>query len=59
MTEGMLTIMAVFAQIEGKRLVKKLAAALKRARKKEGKCEGRKSHLVEHTESVALATKLR
>jgi len=55
----MLTIMAVFAQIEGKRLVKKLAAALKRARKKEGKCEGRKSHLVEHTESVALATKLR
>ena len=59
MTEGMVTIMAVFAQIEKKRLVKKLAAARKRKREKVGKCEGRKSHQEKHPETVALARRLR
>jgi len=59
MTEGMVTIMAVFAQIEKKRLVKKLAAARKRKREKDGKCEGRKSHREINPEMVALARRLR
>lgn len=59
MTEGMVTIMAVFAQIEKKRLVKKLAAARKRKRERDGKCEGRKSHREARPEVVALARKLR
>ena len=59
MTEGMVTIMAVFAQIEKKRLVKKLAAARKRKRELAGKCEGRKSHQEKHPETVALARRLR
>ena len=59
MTEGMVTIMAVFAQIEKKRLVKKLAAARKRKREKAGKCEGRKSHREKNPEMVVLARKLR
>ena len=59
MTEGMVTIMAVFAQIEKKRLVKKLAAARKRKREQTGKCEGRKSHREMNPEMVALARRLR
>ena len=45
MTEGMVTIMAVFAQIEKKRLVKKLRAARDRKSLKEGRrIEGRKGY---------------
>jgi hypothetical protein len=39
----MLAIAAVFAQIEKKRLVRKLRVARERKRKAAGKCEGRKS----------------
>ena len=59
MTEGMVTIMAVFAQIEKKRLVKKLAAARKRKHEREGRCEGRKPLRETRPEVVALARKLR
>jgi DNA invertase Pin-like site-specific DNA recombinase len=59
MTEGMVTIMAVFAQVEKKRLVKKLAAARKRKREHEGRCEGRKPLSETRPEVVALARKLR
>jgi hypothetical protein len=58
-TEGMVTIMAVFAQVEKKRLVKKLAAARKRKREHEGRCEGRKPLSETRPEVVALARKLR
>ena len=45
MTEGMVTIMAVFAQIEKKRLVKKLKAARDRKSKLQGRrIEGRKGY---------------
>jgi DNA invertase Pin-like site-specific DNA recombinase len=45
MTEGMVTIMAVFAQIEKKRLVKKLRAARDRKSIQQGRrIEGRKSY---------------
>jgi DNA invertase Pin-like site-specific DNA recombinase len=45
MTEGMVTIMAVFAQIERKRLVKKLKAARDRKSLEQGRqVEGRKSY---------------
>ena len=45
MTEGMVTIMAVFAQIEKKRLVKKLRAARDRESLQEGRrIERRKSY---------------
>ena len=45
MTEGMVTIMAVFAQIEKKRLVKKLRAARDRRSAEQGwRIEGRKSY---------------
>jgi len=56
MTEGMLTIAAVFSQIEKKRLVRKLAAARQRIRDSKGKCEGRKS-IVELRPDVALEAK--
>jgi hypothetical protein len=45
MTEGMVTIMAVFAQIEKKRLVKKLKAARHRRSNQRGqRIEGRKGY---------------
>jgi len=45
MTEGMVTIMAVFAQIEKKRLVKKLKAARDRRSNQQGRrIEGRKGY---------------
>jgi hypothetical protein len=45
MTEGMATIMAVFAQIEKKRLVKKLRAARDRKSLQQGRrVEGRRSY---------------
>lgn len=58
MTEGMLTIAAVFAQIEKKRLVRKLEAARKRKRAAAGKCEGRKSLAERNPEMVAEAKRL-
>jgi DNA invertase Pin-like site-specific DNA recombinase len=58
MTEGMLTIAAVFSQIEKKRLVRKLAAARQRIREKRGKCEGRKSYAERNPNLVALARSL-
>ncbi len=61
MTEGMLTIAAVFSQIEKKRLVKKLRAARERKREVTGKCGGRHSHAERKggAELVALAKQLR
>lgn len=58
MTEGMLTIAAVFAQIEKKRLVRKLKVARERKRATTGKCEGRKSHAERNPEMVAEAKRL-
>jgi DNA invertase Pin-like site-specific DNA recombinase len=60
MTEGMVTIMAVFAQIEKKRLVKKLRAARDRKSAKLGRrIEGRKSSYAERKpELVKLAKRL-
>ncbi len=40
-------------------MVAKLAAARKRKREKEGKCEGRKSHQEKNPKMVALARRLR
>jgi len=59
MTEGMLTIAAVFSQIEKKRLVRKLAAARQRIRDSKGKCEGRKSWAEINPAMVLLAKSLR
>jgi len=59
MTEGMLTIAAVFSQIEKKRLVRKLRVARERKRAATGKCEGRKSYVEMRPETVALANELR
>ena len=60
MTEGMVTIMAVFAQIEKKRLVKKLRAARDRRSLQEGKrIEGRKSYREKNPELVREAKRLR
>lgn len=58
MTEGMLTIAAVFAQIEKKRLVRKLKVARDRKRSAAGKCEGRKSLAERNPEMVAEAKRL-
>lgn len=57
--EGMLTIMAVFAQIEKKRLVRKLAGARARKKAATGKCSGRKSYAERDPEMVAKARALR
>jgi DNA invertase Pin-like site-specific DNA recombinase len=60
MTEGMVTIMAVFAQIEKKRLVKKLRAARDRKSDQRGRrVEGRKSYKEIKPELVAAAKRLR
>ena len=60
MTEGMVTIMAVFAQIEKKRLVKKLRAARDRKSLQQGKrIEGRKSYQEINPELVREAKRLR
>ncbi len=59
MTEGMLAIAAVFAQIEKKRLVRKLRVARERKRKAAGKCEGRKSWAERKPELVQEAKRLR
>jgi DNA invertase Pin-like site-specific DNA recombinase len=59
MTEGMLTMMAVFAQIEKKRLVKKLKAARDRKKALTGKCSGRKSYAERNPQLVAKARELK
>ena len=60
MTEGMVTIMAVFAQIEKKRLVKKLRAARDRKSNQEGRrIEGRKGYAETHPELVRTAKRLK
>jgi DNA invertase Pin-like site-specific DNA recombinase len=60
MTEGMVTIMAVFAQIEKKRLVKKLRAARDRRSALLGRrIEGRKSYRDINPELVRAAQRLR
>ena len=51
-------MMAAFAQFEKNRLVAKLAAARKRKREINGKCEGRKPLAEKYPEAVALARKL-
>jgi DNA invertase Pin-like site-specific DNA recombinase len=59
MTEGMVTIMAVFAQIEKKRLVKKLKAARDRKSKLRGRrIEGRKGYSEIRPELLRAAKKL-
>jgi DNA invertase Pin-like site-specific DNA recombinase len=59
MTEGMVTIMAVFAQIEKKRLVKKLRAARdRRSAEQGGRIEGRKGYREINPELVRTATRL-
>jgi DNA invertase Pin-like site-specific DNA recombinase len=59
MTEGMVTIMAVFAQIEKKRLVKKLKAARDRKSLQQGKrVEGRKSYHEMNPQLVREAKRL-
>ena len=59
MTEGMVTIMAVFAQIEKKRLVKKLRAARDRKSKLQGRrIEGRKGYRDTRPDTVRAAKKL-
>jgi DNA invertase Pin-like site-specific DNA recombinase len=59
MTEGMVTIMAVFAQIEKKRLVKKLRAARDRKSVQRGRrIEGRKSYREINPELVRDAKRL-
>jgi DNA invertase Pin-like site-specific DNA recombinase len=60
MTEGMVTIMAVFAQIERKRLVKKLKAARDRKSLEQGRrVEGRKSYHEVNPQVVREAKRLR
>jgi DNA invertase Pin-like site-specific DNA recombinase len=59
MTEGMVTIAAVFSQIEKKRLVRKLRVARERKRADGFKVEGRKSHAELRPDVVALARQLR
>jgi hypothetical protein len=56
---AMRQIAGVFAQLEKSRLVAKLRAARQRKRQREGKCEGRKSHVEKRPEVVALARRLR
>ena len=59
MTEGMVTIMAVFAQIEKKRLVKKLKAARDRKSNLNGRrIEGRKGYSQTQPELVRTAKRL-
>ena len=59
MTEGMVTIMAVFAQIEKKRLVKKLRAARDRKSIQRGRrVEGRKGYGETSPELVRAAKRL-
>jgi DNA invertase Pin-like site-specific DNA recombinase len=59
MTEGMVTIMAVFAQIEKKRLVKKLRAARDRKSIQRGRrIEGRKGYGETSPELVRAAKRL-
>jgi DNA invertase Pin-like site-specific DNA recombinase len=60
MTEGMTTIMAVFAQIEKKRLVKKLRAARDRKSNQEGRrIEGRKGYAETHPDLVRAIKRFR
>jgi hypothetical protein len=59
MTEGIVTIMAVFAQIEKKRLVKKLRAARDRKSLQEGqRIEGRKGYQEINPDIVGAAKRL-
>lgn len=59
MTEGMVTIAAVFSQIEKKRLVRKLRVARERKRASGVKVEGRRSHAELNPDMVVLARRLR
>ncbi len=59
MQEAMITVMAAFATVEKKRLVKKLRAARERRRAQGKKCEGRKSVVEKYPEAVTLAKRLR
>lgn len=59
MMEGLLQIMAVFVQIEKKRLVRKLKLARERKKAITGKCGGRKSHAERDPDMVARARDLR
>jgi DNA invertase Pin-like site-specific DNA recombinase len=52
-------VLGAISQFEKASVVAKLAAARKRKREKEGKCEGRKLHQEKHPETVALARRLR
>ena len=59
MTEGMVTIMAVFAQIEKKRLVKKLRVARDRKSLEQGRrIEGRKGYQEINPDIVRAAKRL-
>lgn len=59
MTEGMVTIMAVFAQIEKKRLVKKLRAARDRKSAEQGRrIEGRKKYTETNPELLRVVKRL-
>lgn len=55
---AMRQIAAVFAELEKKRLVKKLKAARDRKKAETGKCGGRQSYVERNAEMVALAKKL-
>jgi len=52
-------VLGAISQFDKATTVAKLAAARKRTREKQGKCEGRKSHQEKHPETVALARRLR
>lgn len=52
-------VLGAIAQFEKASAVAKLAAARKRKREKEGKCEGRKSHREARPDMVAIARQLR
>ena len=52
-------VLGAIAQFEKASSVAKLAAARKRKREREGRCEGRKPLRETHPEAVALARKLR
>src|SRR5262245_52744899 len=52
-------VLGAISQFEKASAVAKLAAARKRKREKEGKCEGRKSHREMRPEMVAIARQLR
>ena len=58
MQEAMITVMAAFATVEKKRLVKKLKAARDRKKAETGKCGGRKQIVELYPGAVTLAKRL-